>query len=245
MSEPDEELQIVTESGPFALVPIWVLDFGLGGSELAVYVAMRSFANRHGEGWPRVKAIAERANVAKRTAEKAISRFRELGLLTSVQRHREDGSIKGCTYYMRDVPLTGRRVVAAGSPVPPVRTAGTPPGELDGVPPAQETEQEQTTRTDQREQTTQEQHAREKNAPTKHPALVLAEQLIEDAQGRITVPAFRLAGLLAPALANGTPAPTLALAVGRVLAAGKPLAPWSLQEYVAKVANSSSSAAWA
>lgn len=233
MSEDTEDLQIVTESGPFAIVPVWVLQVGLSGAELATYVAMRSFADRRGEGWPKVKSIAERAGVNPRTAEKAIARFRELGMLTSVQRRRPDGSISGCTYYLRDVPLTGRQVVAVagGSPVPPVRTAGTPPGEMDGAPPAVRREQEQTTGTDQWEQTNQE-RARASDVGTT--ALVLAEQLINTHRGRIAIPPDRFAMLLIVPLRNGVTPQTLCRAVGRILTEGQRLASWTLADYVIK-----------
>jgi len=41
-----EPVGVTTESGPWGMVPVWVLGLGLSGSELAVYVALRSYADR-------------------------------------------------------------------------------------------------------------------------------------------------------------------------------------------------------
>lgn len=98
---------VKTQIGPWAHIPVWVLTLGLKGSELAVYVALRSFADRtSGEAHPHVKTIAQRAGVSERTVERALSRFRELDIMTSQQWHRVDGSIGGCHYLLRDIPVS-------------------------------------------------------------------------------------------------------------------------------------------
>lgn len=96
---------VTSEIGPWAMVPAWVLSVGLKGAELAVYVSLRSFANMQGAAHPHVKTIARRAGVSERTAERAIARLRDLGLLSTTRRYRDDGSIAGCDYTLRDMPL--------------------------------------------------------------------------------------------------------------------------------------------
>src|SRR5712691_2861014 len=118
----DTGFEVRTQIGPFALVPVWVLSMGLTGSELAVYIALRSYANGQGEAHPYVKTLARRAGVVGRTAERALARFRELGLMTSQQRWK-DREIIGNTYWLRDVP---------NDLPPPGGDAGTPPGGDDG-----------------------------------------------------------------------------------------------------------------
>ena len=85
-------------------MPVWVLGRGLTGSELAVYVALRSFADGSGSAPVQVRTIADRARVSERTTERAIARLRDLDMLTTSQAYRGDGSIWGCTYTLRDVP---------------------------------------------------------------------------------------------------------------------------------------------
>jgi hypothetical protein len=124
---------VTTEVGPWAMIPVWVLGIGLTGAELAVYVALRSYADRGGSAHPRVKSVAERAGVTTRTAERAISRMREMDIVMTAQWHRDDGSIGGCHYRLRDIPPT---VVSA-----PTDTAvGTPPDTAVGTLPTQPSE---------------------------------------------------------------------------------------------------------
>jgi hypothetical protein len=107
------------------MVPIWILSSGLTAAEITVYVALRSFADRQGDAYPSVRKVADLAGVAKSTAEKAVARMRELGLLTSSRRHREDGSISGCDYHLVDVMPDALR----GGVPRPARAGGTPASE--------------------------------------------------------------------------------------------------------------------
>lgn len=114
---------VETQVGPFAMVPIWVLGQGLSGSELAVYVALRSYADRSGDAHPQVPAIAARAGVTTRTAERALARLRTLDMIKVTRLHRADGSVAGCNYWLRDVPIVGPDEIV-GVPRPSRR--GTP-----------------------------------------------------------------------------------------------------------------------
>jgi len=144
--------EVTSEYGPFAMVPIWVLNVGLKGAELAVYVALRSFADRGRRAHPRVRTIAQRAGVNQRTAERAIDRMRDLGLITTERIYREDGGVAGCNYSLRDAPITAD---PPPDPDTPLRsTDRTPSGPQTGPPPVHRPEQEQTRGTDQRNRET-------------------------------------------------------------------------------------------
>lgn len=117
-----EEEQVAKES--WGKTPAWILDPDLylpayyaavpedqrkpadekplNASELRVYVAMRTFADRNGKCKARAQTIADRAKIDKSSAERAISKFRRLGWLTSQRHYRDDGSISRCDYFMRD-----------------------------------------------------------------------------------------------------------------------------------------------
>lgn len=137
-----DDITVTTQTGPYAIIPVWILGVGLTGSELATYVSLRSFADRGGEAHPRVRTIAARAGVSQSSAERAIRRMRDLGILHTVQLHRPDGSISGCSYTLIDVrPVSNMSDFLTGG----TRTAdggGTRTG--DGGVPAQLKEQEQT-----------------------------------------------------------------------------------------------------
>lgn len=140
--EDDLALEVVSQVGPWAMVPVWVLAVGLTGAELAVYVALRSYADRQGDARPYVRTLALRAGVSPRTAERALARFRELNLVRTTQRRRPDGSTAGLAYRLRDV--APRPAVSGG----PDERDGGPPDERDGGVPTglsgQRTHQENT-----------------------------------------------------------------------------------------------------
>ena len=102
--EPEDGAATVTSQiGPWAMVPVWVLGCGLKPSELAVYISLRSFADQSGAAWPRAKTIADRAQVTVGTARNAIQQMRKLGLLTTAERRRDDGSTAGLHYRLVDI----------------------------------------------------------------------------------------------------------------------------------------------
>lgn len=135
---------VTSEVGPWAMVPIWVLTY-LNGSAVAVYVALRSFADQNGAAHPRVKTIAERAGVSERTVARAITEMRELNLLRTLQWARPDGSIGGCHYYLRDLPPSDVSPPPLTQLSPPPDTAvTTPPDTAVTTPLTQLSEQEHT-----------------------------------------------------------------------------------------------------
>lgn len=132
MADPDEPLQVSTQIGGFAIVPIWVLGVGLTGAELAVYVSLRSFADRQGRAFPHIPTIAARANVTDRTVFRALARFRDLGLVRTRQ-VMQGNEVVGSRYWLRDVPLDFEEGPGADWPgesdsvSPPPLTGETPP----------------------------------------------------------------------------------------------------------------------
>lgn len=116
--------RVRSEIGPWAMVPAWVLTVGLTGAQLATYVALRSFADRGGDGWCTSAVIAQRAGVSAGTVRNATGRLRELGLLTTSVRTRPDGSTAGIDFHMRDTPPERGEPDSEFSTPP---TAGDPP----------------------------------------------------------------------------------------------------------------------
>lgn len=133
-----------SETGPWGAVPVWILEYPLSAAELKVYISLRSFSNitpgaSGDQGiFPRVQVIADRAHVTKRTAEKAITKLRDLNLIDTTRRHDTRGWIKGCDYFLFDMPR--RPVTEAGNarsltPVTPNRRNGRLRSvEMDGDP---------------------------------------------------------------------------------------------------------------
>lgn len=128
MTNDSSDLDVRTQTGPWAMVPAWVLQAGLTPTQLVVYVALRSFADPAGECFPKQSTLADRAGLPLGTVKNALTEMRKRGLLKSEPIHRRDGSIGGCRYWLRDVPPTD---VGEKSDPSGVTTAG--PGGHDTV----------------------------------------------------------------------------------------------------------------
>jgi len=273
MNESDQPVQITSEIGPWAMVPIWVLDKKLSGGELATYVALRSFADRTNNARPYTRTIALRANVSQRTAERAIDRLRELGMIITQRKHRPDGSIAGLSFHLvdRDPGSYGARAVS----VPPVTGVGTPPVTGDGTLPSRVTEQEHTSEHTSKNTPGKQEPARASDvgtplavAPSVRPSgstptedelradeevrresgsrrtSMLVAQVLEANRGRLSIAPDSLGRLLRTAMDNSVPPWVIRRAVTAVLEAGDDLAPWTLQKAVAKVTKPAPRSGW-
>lgn len=171
---PDEALpgRVFTQIGPWGLIPVWILspemylpgvpdpaalkkgdERPLNGSELRVFIALKSYANAEGYARPFVSTLAERANVDKSSAERALAKFKRLGWLTSKRQYRDQGDekwIRRCDYWVRDICPEPRRVTVESDPpanprVPHPRNGGYSTRDVTG---AMNTPLERTNRTD-------------------------------------------------------------------------------------------------
>lgn len=113
----DSPVRVVSQIGPWAMVPVWVLSH-LQGSHLAVYVALRSYADHSRDARPFVASLAARAGVTTRTVERALARMRERGLISTDRWYRPDGSIGGLEYHLADVEPSAATVPADPPPPP-------------------------------------------------------------------------------------------------------------------------------
>ncbi len=129
----DDEVggEVVTEIGPWAMVPVWVLSKGLKPATLVTYVALRSFADRAGGARPRAETIAERAHLSVGTVRNSIQELRSKGLLVTSERRRPDGSLAGLTYKLFDIDPSPQQ---AAEP----RRKGAKPGPKPGQKPSSE-----------------------------------------------------------------------------------------------------------
>lgn len=171
---PDDEVggRVYTQIGPWAMVPVWVLKY-LKGAEVAVYVSLRSFADREGHGYPRTKTIAERAGVAVNTVRNAIQKMRRHHLVTTAERRRADGSVSGLDYYLCDVdPETPDG--GGGTP----RSDQSPPGDIN-ISPAQDSSLDQGTRVT----SSSDARTHQKNTPKPPPPTSSINAAVENGEG--------------------------------------------------------------
>lgn len=112
--------KVQSSTGAWAAVPVWVLSVGLKGNELAVYVGLRSFADREGHAHPHIKTIAKRAGVSHSTAKRALQRLVDLDLVFAEMVFQEDSNaVAGCDYTFNDIRPVGTDI-GSDSPDPDV-----------------------------------------------------------------------------------------------------------------------------
>lgn len=120
------EGNVVDEIGPFAIVPLWVVQ-AVSGTALAVYCALGTFANSGGSCFPSKAKIAERAGVSQETVKRALRELEQAGAVTRQPRY-VDGRQTSNDYYLHRVqPGTG-----TGSDVTGEGVRGDP-AELDQI----------------------------------------------------------------------------------------------------------------
>jgi DNA-binding transcriptional MocR family regulator len=80
----------------------------IGANDIAVYVAISSFANRDGVAWPATRTIAKRGRVSRSTVRRARGRLVAAGLLTFEPRRSPDGDATSHLYRLPDLTTRDR-----------------------------------------------------------------------------------------------------------------------------------------
>lgn len=80
-----------SDTGPFALVPIWVLDLDVSALAIRVYAIHSDYADRHGSHYHSRKAIAARANCSVDALDRAHGELAKAGAL-KIERRRDESS---------------------------------------------------------------------------------------------------------------------------------------------------------
>lgn len=79
-----------SDTGPFALVPIWVLDSDVSALAIRVYAIHSDYADRQGSHYHSRKAIAARASCSLDALDRAHGELVKVGAL-KIERRRHDG----------------------------------------------------------------------------------------------------------------------------------------------------------
>lgn len=98
----------------YVVLPLDVL--AMGPYQVAVYAALRSFADRGGECWPSYQTLASRAGISEKKVRLVLSELRDEGWIGWVSRRKDDGSLASNLYSIYGV------------------RSGTPGGEGSGTP---------------------------------------------------------------------------------------------------------------
>lgn len=110
MSNDDLPTRISTKRGPFAIAPVWWLEYDLTVADLRVLIATTSFADNHGNGaFPKRDVLAARARVSLSTYQRARARLEPLGLIRVEPRTRSGRGLVGYDLIIATTPAEAIR----------------------------------------------------------------------------------------------------------------------------------------
>ena len=107
MNDPAESAP-ESKGGSWAMVHVWFLELEhegspLTGGDLRTYIALRSYADRNGDCYPKLKTVAARARTSLASVKRAVAKFADLNLIEITHQYRDDGSLRSSRYHMVDV----------------------------------------------------------------------------------------------------------------------------------------------
>ncbi len=95
-----------SDTGPFSLIPEWVLDSGVSDRAVRLYCVLARYADKDGEAWPSRGLLAERLKCSRDSVDRAVRELVDVGALHREHRTRNGAHTSNLWTIMR---------VAAGS----------------------------------------------------------------------------------------------------------------------------------
>lgn len=105
-----------SQLGPFAMVPVWVLEATRDATAVHLYAVLSRYANRERRAWPKHDRLARDLNVSDRSIRRALKILRDVGAVTTSPRRSADGTVDGTEYLLVSITANQRPPVAGSSP---------------------------------------------------------------------------------------------------------------------------------
>lgn len=117
-----------TDTGPFALIPEWVLDAEISDRAVRLYAVLGRYADNAGESHPSRTTLAKRVQCSRDSIDRAIRELEGVGALSAEPRYEDDeeGGRRQTSNLYTILRLPGRTVAEGGGgtpAAPPSRTA--------------------------------------------------------------------------------------------------------------------------
>lgn len=99
-SKPSLRVQM----GPFAAIPVWVLERCQDSRAIHLYAWLAKHANRERRAWPTNDHLAAAmGGISVRSIERAIAELRSIGAITTERKRRRDGAVIGLDFVLMAV----------------------------------------------------------------------------------------------------------------------------------------------
>ena len=96
----DKNSRVISDLGPFSLVPRWVLDADVSDGAVRLYALLGDYADRHGECWPGRATLAERLRTSRATVDRRVTELEEAGALQVRRRGGKPGEAWSSNLYL-------------------------------------------------------------------------------------------------------------------------------------------------
>lgn len=99
-----------SDTGPFALVPEWVVDASISDRAFRLYATLARYADQKGLAWPRRSVLADRLGTSVKSIDRAMGELEALGAVV-IEARFDDGGQRSNLYHVRRIcPYPGTLV---------------------------------------------------------------------------------------------------------------------------------------
>jgi len=88
---PSSRRRIDSDTGPFAIIPEWVIDLPISDRGVRLYALLARYADNDGFSWPSRKTLAQRLGKSVDVLDRAVKELQEYGALYVTPRYDEAG----------------------------------------------------------------------------------------------------------------------------------------------------------
>lgn len=93
MTEHIDPDRVTSDIGPFAIVPVWLLETGASGNAIRIYAMLASYADRTtGAAHPARSTLAKRLRISTDTVDRGTRELEDLGAVTVQSRYKYDSA---------------------------------------------------------------------------------------------------------------------------------------------------------
>jgi helix-turn-helix protein len=105
-----------SDTGPFTIVPEWLLDAEISDRALRLYAVLGRYADRNGRAHPTRRRLAERLRCSLNSLDRARQELEQAGALEIDRRFSADGDPTSSMYTLRrGIPTAGERGIPTGA----------------------------------------------------------------------------------------------------------------------------------
>lgn len=120
----DEQIELTTDTGPFVLIPEWVLGLRLSSQAFRLYALLATYADwRDGSAWPSRKTLAERLDTSTDSIDRWTKELEKAGCITIERRTDPENPTRNLTNLYRLHRVAGTRKPTA---TPDRKSTATP-----------------------------------------------------------------------------------------------------------------------